>query len=139
MRGTRIGLDHVGLSVADLDAAETFYTSAFGFTRQLAFELTPHPIRGLMLTHRSGSRLELFQHSASIPGLQAAGPIEAQATRGYNHFALVAPEIDALFASALDAGARALIEPSPSPEPGVRFAFLADPEGNLVELVERAE
>jgi catechol 2,3-dioxygenase-like lactoylglutathione lyase family enzyme len=24
------------------------------------------------------------------------------------------------------------------PEPGVRFAFLADPEGNLVELVERA-
>ena len=22
-----------------------------------------------------------------------------------------------------------------SPEPGVRFAFLADPEGNLVELV----
>jgi lactoylglutathione lyase len=38
----------------------------------------------------------------------------------------------------LDAGARALLAPGPSPEPGVRFAFLADPEGNLVELVERA-
>jgi catechol 2,3-dioxygenase-like lactoylglutathione lyase family enzyme len=131
-------LDHVGLSVADLEAAETFYSNAFGFRRQLAFELSPHPIRGLMLAHPSGSRLELFEHASSVPGLPAAGPIEAHANRGYNHFALVAPEIDALFAAALAAGARPVIEPSPSPEPGVRFAFLADPEGNLVELVERA-
>jgi len=43
-----------------------------------------------------------------------------------------------VFARALEAGASAVIEPSLSPEPGVRFAFLADPEGNLVELVELA-
>jgi glyoxylase I family protein len=35
------------------------------------------------------------------------------------------------------AGACEKVSPRPSPEPGVRFAFLADPEGNLVELVER--
>ena len=133
----RVAVDHVGLSVADLEAAEGFYSAAFGFTRQLAFELNPHPIRGLMLAHPSGSRLELFEHSESIPGLQAPGPIEAHATRGYNHFALAAPNIDAVFATALAAGATAVIEPRPSPEPGVRFAFLADPEGNLVELVEQ--
>ena len=134
----RVGFDHVGLSVADLDAAEGFYTSAFGFERQLAFELSPHPIRGVMLTHPEGFRLELFEHSASIPGLQAATPIEAHATRGYNHFALRAPGIDDVFAAALAAGATPVIEPRPSPEPGVRFAFMADPEGNLVELVETA-
>jgi lactoylglutathione lyase len=133
----RVLVDHVGLSVADLEAAEGFYGAAFGFTRQLAFELDPHPIRGLMLAHPSGSRLELFEHSGSMPGLQARGPIEAHATRGYNHFALAAPNIDAVFATALAAGATAVIEPRPSPEPGVRFAFLADPEGNLVELVEQ--
>ena len=137
MEAMRIDLDHVGLSVADLDAAERFYSTAFGFTRQIAFELSPHPIRGLMLTHPSGSRLELFEHASSVPGPPTASPIEAHATRGYNHFALVAPEIDALFAAALDAGARPVIEPRESPERGVRFAFLADPEGNLVELVER--
>lgn len=135
----RVAVDHVGLSVADLDAAEGFYTTAFGFRRQLAFELRPHPIRGLMLAHPSGSRLELFEHADSVPGLQAAGPIEAHVTRGYNHFALEAPEIDGLFATALAAGATAVIEPRPSPEPGVRFAFLADPEGNLVELVEKGQ
>jgi lactoylglutathione lyase len=132
-----IGFDHVGLSVADLDAAEAFYAAAFGFTRQLAFELTPHPIRGLMLIHANGMRLELFQHGESVAGLQGVTPIEAIARRGYGHFAFKAPDIGPLFDAALAAGGTAKVPPSSSPEPGVRFAFLADPEGNLVELVER--
>ncbi len=129
-------LDHVGLSVEDLNAACEFYSRAFGFARQLEFELAPHPIRGLMLRHESGMRLELFERSGSAAGVQGASPIEALATRGYGHFALAAPDIDSVFARALEAGARAVLEPAPSPEPDVRFAFLADPEGNLVELVE---
>lgn len=128
--------DHIGLSVADLAAAEAFYAAAFGFERQLQFELAPHPIRGVMLTHPSGFRLELFQHPTSTAGVQGGTPIEAIATRGYGHFALRAREIDAVFEAALAAGATPRVPPSPSPEPGVRFAFVADPEGNLVELVE---
>jgi predicted enzyme related to lactoylglutathione lyase len=62
-------------------------------------------------------------------------PIEAHATRGYNHFALRSADIDGLWERALEAGASAVMPPADSPEPGVRFAFLADPEGNLVELV----
>jgi lactoylglutathione lyase len=131
-------LDHVGLSVGDLDAAREFYSRAFGFARQLEFELVPHPIRGLMLRHESGMRLELFERSGSAGGIQGASPIEALATRGYGHFAFAAPNIDSVFARALEAGASAVLEPARSPEPGVRFAFLADPEGNLVELVELA-
>ena len=134
----RTRLDHIGLSVADLDAAKEFYSQAFGFSAEFAFELAPHPIRGLMMRHESGTRLELFERDGSAHGIQAATPVDALATRGYGHFALAAPDIDAVFAGALEAGARAVVEPSPSPEPGVRFAFLADPEGNLVELVERA-
>jgi lactoylglutathione lyase len=131
-------VDHVGLSVGDLDAARDFYSRAFGFTPQLEFELSPHPIRGLMLRHDSGMRLELFERAGSAGGIQGATPIEALATRGYGHFAFAVPNIDPVFARALEAGASPVVEPSPSPEPGVRFAFLADPEGNLVELVELA-
>lgn len=132
-----IGFDHVGLSVADLEGAAAFYASAFGFSPQLEFGLAPHPVRGLMMSHESGVRLELFQHERSTAGIRATSPVEAIATRGYGHFALTATDIQDAFQSAIRAGARPMIPPSPSPEPGIRFAFLTDPEGNLVELVER--
>jgi glyoxylase I family protein len=132
----RIALDHVGLSVGDLDAAVAFYGRAFGFEPEFSFEL-PHQIGGAMLKDGSGSRLELFERPDSAAGIQGVTPIEALATRGFGHFALCAPDIQPVFDAALAAGASAVVEPSPSPEPGVRFAFLADPEGNLVELVER--
>ena len=129
--------DHVGLSLADLDAGEAFYGRAFGFTRELAFALDPHPIRGVMLVHPSGCRLELFADERSSGGIRADTPIAALATRGYGHFALAAADIGPLYETALSAGAPAVKAPVPSPEPGVRFAFVADPEGNLIELVER--
>ena len=72
-----------------------------------------------------------------MPGIQCAKPLEALATRGYGHFAICTAEIEPLYAAAVAAGAAPAKEPGPSPEPGVRFAFLFDPEGNLIELVER--
>jgi len=92
-----------------------------------------------MLLHPSGMRLELFAHAESQPGIAGRSPVEAVAVRGYGHVALASPEIETLFAHAVNAGARSVLEPGPSPQPGVRFAFLADPEGNLIELVERAQ
>lgn len=132
-----LSFDHAGLSVADLDAAARFYADAFGFEPEFPFHL-PQSIRGLMMRHPSGCRLELFEHPGSATGLEAATPLQALGTRGYGHIALSASEIDPVFAAAVECGARGVSQPGPSPEPGVRFAFLADPEGNLVELVERA-
>jgi lactoylglutathione lyase len=132
----RVSLDHSGLSVGDLDRAVAFYGDAFGFASEFEFALGE--IRGVMLRLETGGRLELFERPDSAGGLRASSPIEALATRGFGHFAVNAPDIDALFAAAVVAGAVEKVSPRPSPEPGVRFAFLADPEGNLVELVERA-
>jgi lactoylglutathione lyase len=130
--------DHVGLSVASLAAVQAFHAAAFGFAPEFEFELPVAGVSGVMMRHPSGMRLELFERPDSAGGIRAASPIEALATRGYGHFALAAPDIDVAFAAALTAGATAVREPGPSPEPGVRFAFLADPEGNLIELVERS-
>jgi lactoylglutathione lyase len=135
-RALVIALDHAGLSVADLDAARGFYARAFGFELEFAFEL-PGGVRGAMLRLEGGGRLELFEHPEGAPGLTPGSPLEALGTRGYGHFAVCAPDIDALYEQAFAAGGTGKVSPRPSPEPGVRFAFLADPEGNLVELVER--
>ncbi len=131
-----VTLDHAGLSVADLEASAAFYRRALGFEREVAFEL-PGGIRGLMLRLPSGGRLELFEHPSSDAGLTPESPLAALATRGYGHFAVGTPDIETVYARAVEAGAAEKVSPRPSPEPGVLFAFVADPEGNLVELVER--
>jgi lactoylglutathione lyase len=133
-----IALDHAGLTVGDLDAAAGFYGRAFGFEREFAFELGVDDIRGVMLVHApSGARLELFTRPGAVDGPQGRTPIETIGFRGYGHFALTAPDLDGVYDRAVAAGAVSRVPPSPSPEPGVRFAFVADPEGNLVELVGR--
>ncbi len=134
-----IALDHAGLTVQDLDRASAFYAEAFGFAAEFPFELGVDGIRGVMLRHPEGARLELFARPASAGGEQRGRtPIETIAFHGYGHFALTAPDLDAVYARAVEAGAAERVSPRPSPEPGVRFAFVADPEGNLVELVGRA-
>ena len=46
-------------------------------------------------------------------------------------------DLDAGFHRAVARGARPVMPPGPSPEAGVRMAFVADPEGNLIELMQR--
>ena len=47
------------------------------------------------------------------------------------------PDLDGTHVRLLGHGAREVMPPQPAPEPGVRMSFLADPEGNLIELVQR--
>jgi lactoylglutathione lyase len=46
-------------------------------------------------------------------------------------------DLDAGYERAVARGARPVMPPELSPEPGVRMAFVADPEGNLIELLHR--
>src|SRR5690348_6071689 len=91
-----------------------------------------------MLIHpEHGDRLELLHRPGSAPGLRAADPAQAALAEGFGHIAFDVADLDATFARVVRLGARAVVTPRPSPEPGVRMAFVADPEGNLVELLSR--
>ena len=46
-------------------------------------------------------------------------------------------DLDVAYGRAVACGARPVMAPGPSPEAGVRMAFVADPEGNLLELLQR--
>jgi lactoylglutathione lyase len=128
--------DHVGLTVRDLDAAVDFYGRALNFETELVFRL-PGEVRGVMLKAPDGSRLELFEPPEPAAGVAGAMPLEALRTHGFGHFAMSTDDLDGLHDHMVAAGARSKVAPGDSPEPGVRFAFLADPEGNLVELLQR--
>ena len=93
----------------------------------------------VMLIHpENGDRLELLHRPGSHAGLRAATPPEAVLTLGFGHMAFDVSPLDVTFDRLLGLGARSVMSPRPSPEPGVRMAFVADPEGNLIELLDRS-
>ncbi|MEU4222859.1 VOC family protein [Nonomuraea sp. NPDC026600] len=129
--------DHVGLNVGDLDAMTAWYAGALGLETEFTFALAEVGLRGVMLRSPAGYRIELLHRAGGVPGPRAANPAEAALTHGFGHFALDAPDVDAAYDALLAAGASERMPPRPSPEPGVRMAYVADPEGNLIELLDR--
>src|SRR5262245_25415764 len=131
-------LDHVGLSVGDPAAAEAWYVAAFGYRRELALRVDAIDLDIVMLIHPDhGDRLELLYRPGSGGGLRAADPAEAALSRAFGHIAFDVADLDAAFERVVELGARPVMPPRQSPEKGVRMAFVADPEGNLVELLSR--
>jgi len=130
-------LDHAGLNVADLPAAARWYREAFGFEVDFEGRVEVIELDFVMLRDADGGRLELLHRPGSAPGLRAADPAEAALSEGFGHIAFDVRSLDDAFARLVGMGARAVMTPRPSPEPGIRMAFVADPEGNLVELLER--
>ncbi len=126
---------HVGLSVADLERAKKWYADVLGMTEGFAFELPEFGVRGCFMAGH-GTRVELFERAGSGGGICGQHPPEALLTRGYGHVAFATPDLDATFAGLLARGAEAVWDPRRSPEPGVRMAFVADADGNLVEFIE---
>jgi catechol 2,3-dioxygenase-like lactoylglutathione lyase family enzyme len=129
--------DHVGLTVADLPAMTAWYVDAFGLEVEFEFALDDVDFRGAMLRSPDGWRIELLHRDGNAAGLQAANPVEAALTRGFGHLALDVPAVETSYDALIAAGATDRMSPRPSPEPGVRMAYVADPEGNLIELLDR--
>ena len=131
-------LDHVGLGVADLERAAHWYAAALGYERELTLRVDAIDLDIVMLRHpRHGDRLELLHRPGSTPGLRAQDPAEAALSQTFGHVAFDVDGLDAAYEHVVALGARPVMSPRPSPEPGVRMAYVADPEGNLVELLDR--
>ncbi len=91
-----------------------------------------------MLIHPDhGDRLELLHRTGSARRHTPADPGEAARATGSGTSPSTSATSTGTFQRAVAAGARPVMTPRPSPEPGIRMAFVADPEGNLVELLDR--
>lgn len=131
-------LDHVGVTVGDLGAMADWYCGAFGMTRDLELRVEPLELDIIMLIHPTlGYRVELLHRPMTSAGDKPANPAEAAEREGYGHMAFDVTDLDTDYDRLLSLGAGSVVSPRPSPEKGVRMAFVTDPEGNLVELLQR--
>ncbi len=138
-------MNHVGLSVVDIDRSIAFYREMFGMEQ--ACEVFPFggedfgAVMGLpgahgrmcMITGGDVS-LELFEFAAPAPRTKAADyPV---ADHGYSHFGFEVDDIDEVYARLNAAGVRFHC-PVTTFASGMKAAYGRDPDGNVFEILER--
>jgi catechol 2,3-dioxygenase-like lactoylglutathione lyase family enzyme len=130
--------DHMGLSVADLDLQRDFYGRALGLTEiEEHLEMPEARVRTSILRSDSGLKIELIERGGSTPQ-EFSDPFDGAAIQGYFHWALDVDDLDTVFARMLGAGATEVSAPAAAARAGARFAYVKDPEGNLLELIQPA-
>ena len=128
-------MHHAGISVPDLDRSLAWYCAALGLRPGFRFEVAPLGLRGVFALDDGGSGIELIEVSGSVPGVAKTDPPTANSVHGFNHVCFQVTDLDAAYARLLAHGAAGVWDPRESPEPGMRMAYVADPDGNLIELV----
>jgi catechol 2,3-dioxygenase-like lactoylglutathione lyase family enzyme len=132
---TAVTLDHVALSVGDLDRQVAFYGRAFGFEEEARTGIPSIGATTAMLRLVSGAGLELVEKAGSLPQ-RAGDPASAATAQTYFHCALAVADLPRALATATAAGGTLVAGPAAAARPGLHYAYLLDPEGNLVELVQ---
>ncbi|MFV0533573.1 MAG: VOC family protein [Cumulibacter sp.] len=147
------GIDHIGLTVPDVEQATRFFVEAFdavvlydvlersdparsGDALSLRLGVPPDTrqcaIRMLRLP--DGPGIELFEYAASLQRSPAV-----PSDFGWQHVAFYVDDLDGALARVVDAGGRPLGEPRPMPYPenGQRnqFVYVVPPWGGRLELV----
>jgi lactoylglutathione lyase len=118
---------HFGLRVADLGRSLAFYT-AVGY--EVVGSVPETPLGHLTMLKLPGDEF------VSIELVHDGAQGEAQAGPGLSHFVIKVESLDAviskLAARGIDAGAPV----SPDGTDGFRTTWVADPDGNRIELVQ---
>lgn len=140
----KIKHDHVGLSVADAEAAVAFYCDNFGLRK-----LSPiFPFEGEIFSSVMGLegatgrmcmvgndqfRLELFEYANPVP--TPRDPNYPVSDHGYSHFGIEVEDIEKVFEDLAQAGVRWHCPVTTYPS-GMKAAYGRDPWGNVFEILE---
>jgi glyoxylase I family protein len=120
------GIHHIAILTPDLARLEAFYTQTLGLPVVRRWDAA-----GIVFVDAGGVWLELTRLDA--PAGHAA-PHALDHGIGINHLALRAHDIDITYEELMRRGVRSIAAPEIFED--LRVAFLADPDGNVIELVE---
>jgi glyoxylase I family protein len=122
---------HLAFACEDPIAIERWYAKHFGFTRKRVYLPGPDQV---VVIGAEGASFELFKANGERPSA-ADQPGDGPLWPGYRHLAFLVDDLDAKLAEMGD-DAKITLGPIDFGEfiPGMRTAWVADPEGNIVEL-----
>lgn len=128
-----IGFEHVGTTSGNLDQTIAFYCDLLGLRLVLR---KPQASGELAFLDAGGGMLEVF---APNTGISPAGDVPPDQA-GMRHVTFAVTELDAMIARLETAGVLIVERPRPAHNTELikRVAFVRDPDGIMVELIERA-
>jgi catechol 2,3-dioxygenase-like lactoylglutathione lyase family enzyme len=121
-------LNHVGARIRDLDASLAFYTETLG----------AEVVDRLFMTTARVDRVHL-QLATGLVELLHHRDVDPDATYGLNHIGFMTDDLDGDYARLTGAGYAEISAPRVAGSGQGRLAFLADPNGVRVELLQRTE
>ncbi|KAK2686054.1 hypothetical protein QWA68_015294 [Fusarium oxysporum] len=132
--------NHIGLSVANISAQSKFYRDIMGFEKVVRnFTIhTPELFQVVQLQNAQAVIIELVQNADSARDQLSKDPMGGSKVQGYFHWALTVGDLEGFFAyiTQPSMGCRAVSPPAPDDfGVGGRYAYVADPEENLIELL----
>jgi len=125
--------DHIAFRVADIDAAIDFYSRSLGL-KLLDKQVSSEHGEAFAFLDLDGCRLELIMlldESGDPVPYDPLAPTEPFCP----HVAVAVSDVDAILDQIVKAGAKYLKGPMEIPCE-VRWAYAADPDGNVIELVQ---
>ena len=142
-------INHIGITVADIDAAIEFYTSAFGLTVLVApFDASTETegakrrfdvfgaqwgrMKLAHLTDAEGTGFEIFQFVKPTVHVREEG--FDYWNSGISHIALTVDDLESTISRITELGGRARSDIHELPS-GTRICYCADPWGTAIELV----
>ena len=121
-------LIHTCLNVADAEESVRFYTEELGFEESWAFETEDGETENRYVAAENGVELQLSETD---------GETDFEQGTAWDHVACGVENCDETFEAVDHYGV--VQEPADQPAAGARTAFVEDPDGHVVELVEPLE
>lgn len=124
-----LGTHHLALTTGRFELLRRFYVETIGLP-----VLGRFPEHDIVFVAAGGTAIEIIGEEGS----PAAGPGDRAARHGWHHLAWEVEDVDAAFAELAARGVPIHSPPEsfPASAPSMRIAFLRDPDGNLLELVQ---
>jgi len=124
-----LGTHHVALTTVRFERLRRFYVETLGLPVVGGF--SGHDI---VFIQAGTTKIELIGEK----GPAASGPEDRASHRGWHHLAWEVEDVDAAFAELAARGVSVHSPPEsfPPEAPTMRIAFLRDPDGNLLELLQ---